>query len=135
MHPRDQIVLIIDKIYRSGMTTTSGGNIEYRRRKHNKVADKLAKSGKKEGIVTGRLSRKGEKIGKRKFDGTEIKYSKLREKEELHIHVYRKHPVQDEWEIWVEICNNENHGRKLKIYADDLLAAQLKRRNKFIIRI
>lgn len=27
MHPRDQIVLIIDKIYRSGMTTTSGGNI------------------------------------------------------------------------------------------------------------
>ena len=27
MHPRDQIVLIIDKIYRGGMTTTSGGNI------------------------------------------------------------------------------------------------------------
>lgn len=27
MHPRDQIILIINKIYRSGMTTTSGGNI------------------------------------------------------------------------------------------------------------
>lgn len=27
MHPRDQITMIIDKIYRSGMTTTSGGNI------------------------------------------------------------------------------------------------------------
>lgn len=27
MHPRDQITLIIDKIYKSGMTTTSGGNI------------------------------------------------------------------------------------------------------------
>lgn len=27
MHPRDQIILIIDKIYKSGMTTTSGGNI------------------------------------------------------------------------------------------------------------
>jgi L-fuculose-phosphate aldolase len=27
LHPRDQIILIIDKIYRSGMTTTSGGNI------------------------------------------------------------------------------------------------------------
>jgi hypothetical protein len=26
MHPRDQIILIIDQIYRSGMTTTSGGN-------------------------------------------------------------------------------------------------------------
>ena len=27
MHPRDQIVLIISRIYRKGMTTTSGGNI------------------------------------------------------------------------------------------------------------
>ncbi|SMO86611.1 class II aldolase/adducin family protein [Gracilimonas mengyeensis] len=27
MHPRDQITLIIDKIYRSGLTTTSGGNV------------------------------------------------------------------------------------------------------------
>lgn len=27
MHPRDQIIMIIDKIYKSGMTTTSGGNI------------------------------------------------------------------------------------------------------------
>jgi L-fuculose-phosphate aldolase len=27
MHPRDQITMIIDKIYRSGLTTTSGGNI------------------------------------------------------------------------------------------------------------
>ena len=27
MHPRDQIAMIINKIYRSGLTTTSGGNI------------------------------------------------------------------------------------------------------------
>ena len=27
MHPRDQIVLIISRIYRNGMTTTSGGNV------------------------------------------------------------------------------------------------------------
>lgn len=27
MHPRDQITMIIDKVYRSGLTTTSGGNI------------------------------------------------------------------------------------------------------------
>lgn len=27
MHPCDQIVLIIGRIYRNGMTTTSGGNI------------------------------------------------------------------------------------------------------------
>lgn len=27
MHPRDQITMVIDKIYKSGLTTTSGGNI------------------------------------------------------------------------------------------------------------
>ena len=27
MHPRDQITMIIDKIYHSGLTTTSGGNV------------------------------------------------------------------------------------------------------------
>ena len=27
MHPRDQIVMVIDRIYKRGMTTTSGGNI------------------------------------------------------------------------------------------------------------
>jgi hypothetical protein len=27
MHPREQIVLVIDRIYSRGLTTTSGGNI------------------------------------------------------------------------------------------------------------
>jgi len=27
MHPRDQITLVIERIYRMGLTTTSGGNI------------------------------------------------------------------------------------------------------------
>jgi L-fuculose-phosphate aldolase len=27
MHPRDQITMIISRIYKRGMTTTSGGNI------------------------------------------------------------------------------------------------------------
>ncbi|MEK7719276.1 MAG: class II aldolase/adducin family protein, partial [Bacteroidota bacterium] len=27
MHPRDQITMVIDKIYKSGLTTTSGGNV------------------------------------------------------------------------------------------------------------
>lgn len=30
MHPRDQITLVIDRIYRRGLTTTSGGNISIR---------------------------------------------------------------------------------------------------------
>ncbi|MCX6233763.1 MAG: hypothetical protein NT175_03445 [Bacteroidetes bacterium] len=110
-------------------------NIEFRPRKQNKIADKLAKSGKKEGIKTDRLSKKGEKIGKRKYDGNEINYTKLHEKKELHIHIFRKDPVQDEWEVWVEICNESNKGNKLKIYADDKLAAKLQRRNEYSVRI
>jgi L-fuculose-phosphate aldolase len=27
MHPRDQIILVINRIYRKGLTTTSGGNL------------------------------------------------------------------------------------------------------------
>lgn len=27
LHPRDQIIMIINRIYKKGLTTTSGGNI------------------------------------------------------------------------------------------------------------
>jgi len=30
MHPADQLVVIMDRIYRGGMTTTSGGNLSIR---------------------------------------------------------------------------------------------------------
>jgi len=110
-------------------------NIEFRPRKKNKTADKLAKKGKSEGVLIDKLAKKGEKIGKRKFDGAEIKYSKLIKGSELHINVFRKDPVQKEWEVWVEICNGSLMGSKLKIYAVDSLAAKLQRGNEFIVRI
>lgn len=110
-------------------------NIEFRPRKKNKIADKLAKSGKKEGTATDKLSKKGEKIGMRKYEGNEIVYTKLHEKEKLQIHVFRKDPVQNEWEVWVEICVGSNLGSKLKIYTDNKLAAKLQRRNEYIVRI
>jgi len=43
--------------------------------------------------------------------------------------------VQDEWEIWAEICKEVNEGNKLKIYADDILAKKLQRGNEYKIRI
>jgi ribonuclease HI len=110
-------------------------NIEFRPRKQNKGADKLAKAGKKEGLVNDRLAKKGEKIGKRKFDGAEIKYVKISPKEELHIRVFRKDPVQDEWEVWVELCEGPNIGEKLKIYTDNELAAKLKRMNEYSVKV
>ena len=32
MHPADQLVLLMDRIYHHGMTTTSGGNLSIRGR-------------------------------------------------------------------------------------------------------
>jgi len=110
-------------------------SIEYKPRKQNKIADKLAKAGKKGGIKTDKLSKKGEKIGRRKFDGSEILYSRIKENDYLHVHVFRKDPVQDEWEVWVEICDNDNKGNKLKIYTDDNLASKLQRLNEYIVRV
>jgi len=110
-------------------------NIEYRPRKKNKVADKLAKAGKKDGVKTDKLAKKGEKIGKRKFNGPEINYKLLSKKEELHIRIFRKDPVQDEWEVWGEICEENKQGQKLKIYTDNELASKLKRMNEFIVKI
>jgi ribonuclease HI len=110
-------------------------NIEYKPRKQNKVADKLAKKGKTEGLIIDKLAKKGEKIGKRKFEGDEIKYSKLFKGDELLVHVFRKDPVQDEWEVWVEICEGLHLGSKLKIYTDDILSSKLQRRNEYSIKI
>lgn len=110
-------------------------NIEYRRRKENKAADKLAKAGKKEGIKIDSLKNKGEKIGKRKFDGTEIKYNRLNAGDKIHVNIYKKDPIQDESEISAEICDGNNKGCKLKIYTDNKLADKLNRGNEFIVRI
>lgn len=110
-------------------------SIEYRPRKQNKVADKLAKKGESEGLRIDKLAKKGEKIGKRKFEGAEIKYPKFAKNSNLRVHVFRKDPVQDQWEVWVEICEGIHQGSKIKIYADDILSTKLQRRNEYEIKI
>jgi len=110
-------------------------NIQYRPRKQNKQADKLAKKAKGEGLKNYSLAKKGEKIGKRIFDGAEIKYIKLSPRSEVHIHIFRKDPAQDQWEVWAEIYSGVNSGEKLKIYVDDALAAKLKRRNFYLVKV
>jgi ribonuclease HI len=110
-------------------------SIEYRPRKQNKGADKLAKAAKKEGLINNSLAKKLEKIGRRKFEGAEIKYNILKPNHEIHVHVFRKDPVQEEWEVWCEICSGDNLGQKLKLYADDELAAKLQRGNEYLIRV
>ena len=62
--------------------------IEYKPRKQNKVADKLAKAGKQICIPDDGIAIKGLKVGKRKFNRYEVKYKSLKIKEEIHIHIF-----------------------------------------------
>lgn len=110
-------------------------SIEYRPRKLNKQADKLAKAGKYGGIPIHKLQKKGEKIGRRKFEGAEMVYTSFKPKVELIINIFRKDPVQNEWEVWCEIFEGEFIGRKFKLYADDILAKKLQRQNQYKVKI
>lgn len=109
--------------------------IEFRRRKHNKVANKLARAGKSAGVVNRALAKPGEKIGRRKYDGPEIVYKKISVGSILHLNIYRKDPVQDEWEVWGELCDGPQKGCKVKIYAGDALASELKRGNEYRLTV
>jgi len=109
--------------------------IEYRRRKYNKEADKLSKKGRKIGIPTRAIAIEGHKIGRRKFDGEEVKYSLFAPKDIATVHVFRKRPIKEQWEINAEICSDRMKGQKLIIITDHLLQEKLQRGNIFEIRI
>ncbi len=109
--------------------------IEHRKRKFNKEADKLSKKGRKEGLPTREIAIEGHKIGKRRYDGGEIKYNSFKPNETLRIHIFRKRPIKEQWEINAEICSNKRNGEKLKIITDHLLQEKLQRGNIFDVRI
>ncbi len=117
-----------DKTYRSV-------RIEFLPSKFNKAADKLSKKGKKKALTSDSIAIKSLKQGKRKFDGEEINYSFLKVKDEYEIHIYKKEPVRDQWEISAEIFKGEFLGKKLKIYTDDELVKKLHRHHKYKVRI
>lgn len=110
-------------------------DIEYKPRKFNKEANKLSHIGKKKSLEDKSVGVKGIKQGRRKFDGEEIKYSQLKTKEEYIIHVFKKEPVSDQWEIHAEFCEGIYCGKKFKIYTDDKLERKLPRNNYYIVKI
>jgi ribonuclease HI len=109
--------------------------IEYRERKYNKEADKLSKKGRKEGFPTREIAIEGHKIGRRKYDGGEIKYEYFNPKEIMRIHVFRKRPIKEQWEINAEICSEKRKGNKVKFLVDYLLQEKLQRGNLYDVRI
>ncbi len=109
--------------------------IEYRKRKLNKEADKLSKKGRNEGIENRKIAIEGHKIGRRKFDGPEIKYKQFSPKETLIVNIFRKRLIKDSWEINAEICSEKKQHHRLKIYTDYKLQEKLQRGNQYEIRI
>jgi ribonuclease HI len=116
-------------------TTYCNVKIQFQPRRHNKVANKLSHIGKKKFIQDKSIEVKGIKQGRRKFDGEEIKYSLLKPKEEYIIHVFKKDPVSDQWEIHAEFFDGEFTGRKIKIYTDNKLERKLHRHHIYKVRI
>ena len=101
--------------------------IEFRKRKHNKEADKLSKTGRQIGVPKKDVAIFGHKIGRRKFDGQEINYKKLTLKESINIHVFRKRPITEQWEVNAEIISGNYEGCKIKIVTDHSLQDKLQR--------
>jgi hypothetical protein len=128
----DELDKIRSKIYAE---TRKSIRIEYRPRKQNKEADKLSKKGREIPISNRSVAIEGHKIGRRKFDGGPVTYSRIHPKDYMRIHVYKKQLIQNDWEISVEICDKLKFGQKMKIYADYALAEKLNRGNEFTVRI
>jgi len=119
---------IYDKTHRSL-------RIEYGRRKFNKAADKLAKKAKKQARAKRDIAIKGVKLGKRKYDSTEVDYNLLDDKSEHFVHIFKKEPVREQWAISAEFCEGSFKGRKLSIYTDDSIERRLHRHHYYTIRI
>jgi ribonuclease HI len=94
-----------------------GGSVtvSYKRRKYNKVADKLAKAGKIS-VTRGRriIAMSNRRVIKRLYDGEEIEYQKISKDLRLKVRVYAWQPVGDEYEICFEICSGEFEGQIIK---------------------
>lgn len=107
-------------------------DVVYLRRKYNKKADKLSKKGKT-GFEKNRLivNPKVSKIAKRLFDGDEVAYSALSVGDRLDVRVYRKDPVQKEFEVVGEISDGEHFGKTIRIYVSFIDELELHRHHYY----
>lgn len=108
--------------------------IEYRPRKYNKEADKQSKKARQVGRPNKEIAITGHKIGKRKYDGQDVIYKNLNPKETIGIHIFRKRPIKNQWQINAEITSGKALGRKIQIIADHALQEKLQRGNLYCVK-
>jgi ribonuclease HI len=121
---------------RKKLASQAGGRVEinYKREKQNKIADKLSKQGKKS-IQSRRVKKKIKNVAPRIFDGPDIDHSLLSPGDALNVHVYAWEPVQKEIEISTEVLDGEHAGKVVTLYVDYDQKSQLQRRHKYEIVI
>jgi ribonuclease HI len=107
--------------------------ILYARNKYNRRADKAAGIGKHGGLIKRDIEVKGIKIGKRKYTGSDVDYRRITLGQIINVHIYKKEPVAESWEIFAEICEGELAESKLSIVAESSLESILHRHHKYII--
>lgn len=109
--------------------------INYLRRKFNRSANNLAKKAKKLMINRRSIATKGLKICKRKYDGSEINYRVLKDKEKYIVRIFKKQLVRDQLEICAEFCEGEHVGRKITIYSNEIMQRRMHMHHCYEIRI
>jgi len=125
----DKLRLKINRLTRCNV------RIQYARSKYNRRADKAAAIGKHGGLVKRSIQIKGMKIGKRKYVGPEIDYRRVSTGQELIVHIYKKEPLNDIWEVSTEICEGELAECKLLVVADSYQEPLFHRNHTYLIRI
>jgi len=131
---------LLDKIDKARVKVAQivGGrvSINYEREKKNKVADKLSKTGKRTGGRGRKLiEKKGRRVTRRLYDGSEVKYSQLDEGDVLEMRLYAWEPVGEEYEACFEICSGELKGKIVKVYIDDKQKATVHRTYRYGTRV
>lgn len=131
---------LLDRIDKSRkkLSQIVGGRVEvnYKRRKQNKLADKLSKMGKKT-TLQGKhiLLKKNRQVSRREFDGVEIDYSQINEGDSLFVRVYAWERVQDQFEISVEIIDGPYTGRSAQIYIPSVEKENVHRHHNYEIQV
>jgi len=78
---------------------------------------------------------KGLKIGKRLYSGLDIEYGNISPNQILIVHIFKKEPVRDEWEISADICDGEFIESKIVIYTNTIIEQKLHRHHKYQVSV
>lgn len=131
---------LLDKIDKTRLKLAKevGGSVSvtYKRRKQNKVADKLAKAGKKTTTRGRRLLEKNRRqVTKRIYEGDEVDYSSVKPELIIEVRVYAWELVGKKFEICFEVCAGDFEGGIIKAYVTPEQKSHLHRSHFYIIKI